>query len=213
MTPWQFTPYLLLVGIAALLTTSLAIYTWYHRHTPGGKYLFFLLAAAAVWSVGYTFEIASTTLEAKLFWVRIEYLGIATVPFLWLLYTLRFTGREYFLTRFNIALVAVIPTITILLVWSSQFQNLYYTNVDLRTEGGVIHFDPTYGPWFWVHVIFSYTCYLVGTFLLLQQILYQKGDSRRQSAVILAGSLPPFLVSIIFVYAPTTLDRFLLHLR
>lgn len=206
MMSWQFTPYLLLITLAALLTASLAIYAWYHRKTPGAVSLFFLFASAALWSFFYALEVASATLEGKLFWIRFEYIGIVAVPVAWLIFASIYTKRTTWSSPTTYVLLAIIPLLTLLFLWTNPFHNLFYTSIGLTEIDGIQHFDPTYGPWFWAHTIFSYMCYLAGSLLLVRHIFRLDGVYQRQAIIVFLGSIPPFLVSFLFVFAPTPLD-------
>lgn len=206
MMSWQFTPYLLMITLAAILTASLAIYAWYHRKTPGAISLFLLFASAALWSTFYALEVAASTLEAKLFWIRFEYIGIVAVPVTWLIFATIYTKRTTWLSRTTYLLLLLIPLLTLLFLWTNPFHNLFYTSTGLIELDGVQHFDPTYGPWFWVHTTFSYMCYLAGSLLLVRYIFRLDGVYQRQAIIVFLGSLPPFLVSFLFVFAPTPLD-------
>jgi PAS domain-containing protein len=50
----------------------------------------------------------------------VEYLGIAIVPTAWLALALQYTGREKWLTRRNLALLAIEPFVTLLLAWTNE---------------------------------------------------------------------------------------------
>ena len=74
---------LLLLG-SSLLAVFLALIVG-PRRTPGARPFVGLMAAAAVWSLAYAFEITSRSQEWALIWLRIQYLGIPFVGVCWLL--------------------------------------------------------------------------------------------------------------------------------
>lgn len=206
MTTWQFTPFLLLIIVAAVMSALLVGFAWRRRQAHAAGALFIIAALACLWSAAYALEVASTALSAKLLWVRIEYLAIATLPVAWLVFAMRFSQRDVLVTRRNVLLLLVVPTITLLLVWTEPAHTMYYRSLSVRTFGGLSYFAPQYGPWFWVHSLYSYACYVVGVAFIFQRLRETTGVYQQQAEIVLIGSLPPFVTSFVFVFAPTTLD-------
>jgi putative methionine-R-sulfoxide reductase with GAF domain len=206
MITWQYTPFLLLILGAGLFTTLLAFYTWRRRAIPGAWLLFAILATASIWSYGYAVEIAAATLPGKLIGLRLQYLGIPTLPVAWLIFAMTYTGHARWIQGRNVLWLLAIPAVTIGLNWTNAWHGLYYAVADVRTAGGLVHFAPTYGPWFWVHSTYSYLCYLVGAILIFQRVRRTQGLERQQSLTMLAGSFPPFITSLVFVVSPSDLD-------
>ena len=77
--------YLLLLLLAAVISSALALYAWLHRRVPGAQPLMWLMIAVVVWSLAYALELAVHDLSAKITWAKIEYLGIAILPVAWLI--------------------------------------------------------------------------------------------------------------------------------
>ena len=86
-----------------------------------------MMLAVFVWSLGYTFEIGAAGLGAKMFWAKIEYLGIVTVPFVWLVFALRYACWDSVFTRRNLALLAAVPLDTLLLVATNGAHGLIWS--------------------------------------------------------------------------------------
>src|SRR5260370_12722853 len=109
---WQFTPYVLPVIVSVVVSAMLARFAWQHRRTPSAISFCLLMLAAAEWSLGYALELMSTNLSMALFWKNSAQLGGACLPTLWLVFVLQYTGRARWLTRRNMALMAVEPLMT-----------------------------------------------------------------------------------------------------
>ena len=122
--------------VAGLISVGLGLYAWRRRTIPGAPSLSLLMFAIAIWSLAHALEPSSQTLPAKMLWVRIEYVGIAALPLLWLAFTLQYTRRGRWLSRRNVALLAIIPTLTVLLAWTNPAHHLIYRlNVIDRSSG------------------------------------------------------------------------------
>jgi hypothetical protein len=66
------------------------------------------MTGVCIWAAGYALELSGADLPTKIFWAKAEYIGIATVPVVWLAFALRYTGREGQLTPRNLALLSAL---------------------------------------------------------------------------------------------------------
>ena len=102
---WEFQLYLFSLLIAVSLAVLVAMLAWQWRATPGATPLALIMLAVAVW-IGLTLlEHAVIGFQHKLLFGKIEYLGIASVPPLWLIFALSYCGLNRFLTRRNMILL------------------------------------------------------------------------------------------------------------
>ncbi len=191
---WQFTPYVIPLLIAAVISLTLALYAWQRRWAaPAAASFAMLMLAVAEWSVGYALELGGAHLPAITFWAKVEYLGIATSPLAWLVFALQFANQDKWLTRRNLGLLAVVPIITLLLVWTNEAHGLVWSRVDLDTSGPFPAMAPQHGLWFWVHSAFSYTCLLLGTILLIRMVISFPDLYRWQAGLMLLAVLAPWI--------------------
>ena len=184
---------------SAVLTLGLALYAWRLRRRYPWVFSFALLMLAiAEWSLGYTFELAANSLDAKLLWAKVEYLGIVSVPLLWALFAWQYVERHQWLTPKRFALLSVIPSITFLLALTNEFHGLIWEQTSLLTSGSMLVLDVTYGPWFWWgHSAYSYILLLIGSLLLLQAFGRFSSAYRWQVTILLLGALAPWLSNIL----------------
>src|SRR5258706_8307867 len=101
---FQFNAYsltLLMSGVAALLM-SLVIF---ERPIAVVKWFSFMMLCSAVWAICYALELSSHTLGQMLFWIDLEYLGISFIPAAWIVFIIKFIGKNEWLTRRNYAVI------------------------------------------------------------------------------------------------------------
>ena len=201
MIQWQQTPYTFLLFIAGGIAIALALYSWRRRATAGAHIFAILMLLVAEWSVGYGFELAQTTLQAKLFWAKLQYLGIAFSPAAWLYLSLQYTGRERWLTqhRYGLELFLLGPTITAVLVWFNEAHGLIWQTTRLDNSGPFIMLVLTYGVWFWVHVALSYLYLALGTAVLLKSFSQAQSLYKGQVGILLIGALMPWLGNLLYI--------------
>ena len=197
---WQFTPYTLPLLTATAVSAALALLAWRRRSVPGAIPFALLMLAVVEWSLAYALELGSADLPVKVFWVKIEYLGIVTVSVMWLAFVLQYTGREKWLTRRNAALLAIVPLVTLLLIWTNDLHGLIWSDVRLDTSGFFPLLDLTYGAWWWAHAAYSYLLLLLGTLLLIQAFIRSPHLYRGQVSALLIGALVPWVGNVLYIF-------------
>jgi PAS domain S-box-containing protein len=195
----QLNPHVLALILAALVCGVLSTYAWRRRPAAGAAPLALLMVAAAAWSVAYALELGSATKATKLFWVKAQYPGIVAVAPLTLVLVLQYTGEYWLLTRRILALLTVVPLVTVLLAWTNGAHGLVWTGATLVTNGMFLTLHVVRGPSFWVMAAFSYLCLLLATFLLFQMFRHQSSLYRSQTGTLLAGTIIPWLANALYI--------------
>lgn len=86
------TLYIILLCLSTGSTLTLAVQAWFQRSSQGLATLFFFLLSVGIASFAYAMNLNAPTLEQKLFWNRVEYLGGAFIPALMLAVVPGLTG-------------------------------------------------------------------------------------------------------------------------
>ncbi len=196
---WQYTPYILPLVLAGAVAGGAAFLVWRRRATPGARPFVLLGLAAAVWSLAYALEMASVELAPKLFWAKVQYLGITAVPVAWLVFALQYVGQERWLTRRNLILLGVIPLLTLLLTWTNEFHGLIWSETRLDASGSFYVLGLSHGPVFGVYWAYSNLALVVGSALLLRVIWRASYLYRDQALALLFGVLAPWLGNVLYV--------------
>jgi PAS domain S-box-containing protein len=197
MMPLQFPHFTLLLILAGSITAALALYAWRRRPLSGAVAFALLMVAVTEWSLAYALTLMSTTLPTALFWDRTVYLGTVAIGPTWLAFTLHYTGREKWLTRRNKALLAIIPVITLALVWTNEAHSLIYPWTGFATVGSFQILDASYGPGFWMHIAYTYILLLIGAIFLFRTLFSSAMPRlyRGQFIAVLIGVLAPWVTS------------------
>jgi PAS domain S-box-containing protein len=134
-----------------------------------------------------------------LFWIKVSYLGVMTVPTLWLVFALQYTGRDRCLTRRNVILLFILPVIVILANWTNESHRLFYSNFYVDSTGPFPRFALERGPLYWLSVINSYLSLLSATVFLVIMFVRATYTYRRQISVILLGAAFPWIANILYL--------------
>ncbi len=208
MTQWQYTPYILPLLASALVTTLLALYSWRHRTVPGAAPFALTMLMVTSWSLANSLELAATQLNTKLFWANVQYLSYVAIPVSWLAMALQLAGRDRWLTEERLAWLCLVPAITLILVWSSDVHGLMRYDVHLNVDGPFSVIEKSYGPWFWVHAVYSYLLLTACIALLVERLLRTPALYRGQLVVLLVGMVVPMAGSASYWLGFSPIERF-----
>jgi signal transduction histidine kinase len=202
-------------GLALLLTTV----AQRRPEVPGVRTFAWLCAGMAVWCIAGGFHAVAATLPIKLFWAKVQYVGICSVPPLWLLFTAEYAGVGWIGRRrsnedeadervapvrllWPIGYVWALPIVTIALAATNEFHHAIWTRVAIQPTGFTSY---SHGWWFWLDAGYNYLLALGGTLLIAQAVRRSPPLFRGQLlAIIVAASLPwaGNLTYILHVFTP-----------
>ncbi len=204
----QLILYLTPLIAATAVSAALAVYAWRHRRTPGATPFTVLMIALVVWGFLYILELITRELPLKLVLNDVTFLGVVTTPTAWLIFALEYTTGKAWINRRRLALLAIMPVLTIVVILTNQYHNLFWVARELVTVGPFLAFNSTYGGGFWVHAIYSYVLLLVGAFLIVRNILRWPRQYRGQIAAVLLAVAAPWLANAltIFKIVPIAID-------
>ena len=196
---FQYTPYALPVILASFISLMIAFYGWQRRASKDALLFSFLSLALTEWLVFYALQISGANLQTKVFFGELKYIGVATTPLVWLFFAIQFAIRDnQNLTRRWMIALAIIPILTGIISVTTRWHGLFWSNPQLVQTGGFSDFSVTYGPWYWVHVAYSYLLILAGTFLVFRSLRQRQGLHRNQAIALILSVLAPWFGNILY---------------
>jgi len=197
---FEYTPYILPLVVSSIIAGFVAVYVWQRRAIASGAMALVTLAlASAVWSLGYALEIAGTDLLTKIFWGKIQYIGIGTIPLAWIIFAYSHSSPGSRISRRNVALLSIVPCITLMLAFTTELHSLIWKDFRIRTIGTFSALELTHGFWFWIYWSYSNILLLVGTVFIIRSFNRMKGLFRRQNIILLIAVLTPWLGNVLYV--------------
>ena len=160
----------------------------------------------ALWSFVYVLELTAPDLASKLFFAKIEYLAVATVPTLWLIFVVQYTGHSLHPYKKVMAALALEPAITILLAWTNESHHLIYGQILLATSGDLLVMEVIHGLWFWIHVAYSYILMTIVVALIWDQYRNSGQEGEKQAIILFTASFIPWVISFIISQITPTLS-------
>ncbi len=196
---WQADPYIIALLGGAVVAGLVAVAAWKRPSAAGSRNLAFLMAAVFEWSLMAAFEASAYAVSVKIFWSKIEYIGIAASPVLLFLFALKFSRPDVRIPSGKRVLLWTVPVVTFLLAVTNNRHHLIWSGLS-SAPGSHIHLlIYQHGPFFWVHAVYSYALMVITTILLLKSY-FRSRDMQRRQALALLGALPwPYLGNILYL--------------
>ncbi|HVN53364.1 MAG TPA: histidine kinase N-terminal 7TM domain-containing protein [Anaerolineaceae bacterium] len=197
---WVYTPYVLPLLISAAVSGMLALYIWERRSVSGAKPFGAMMASVGLWSVANILELVAVDLPSKLTWKNIEHIFIVFTPVLWVIFASEYTGKARWLKRRNWILLALLPLITLVMLWTNPYHHLVLSRTQLAIDGPLVFISQDYGPSYWIWVVYAYAMLLLGSVYLIQFFSHGALWYSRQVVTLVAAILLPWLSNMIYIF-------------
>jgi len=187
---------LLLFGIAAVIMSIII----FRRTGEAVRQFAYITLGISIWSIAYAFELSSFKYSNMIFWLRIEYLGVAFLPSMWIQFIIKFIGKRHWLTITRDILLYAIPAVTFIAVWTNDYHHLYYSSIEVVRTGPFPLLNLNVGPWYIIHAIYFYFLLILGLYLLINKFIKADKVYRKQNYVIVLAALIPWIVNITYLF-------------
>ncbi|WP_136687207.1 histidine kinase N-terminal 7TM domain-containing protein [Halorhabdus amylolytica] len=187
---------------AASISLLLAIYAfvvrWHRRPSKTLAAFGVLMLGTTGWALTTGLGDVAPTADGMKLWLHLEQVAIVLVPGAWFALALSYTGREQWLTRETVSLLAVEPIVTLLVTASDPWHGLMWAETTVATTGaGVRYLEYTFGAYHYVHLLYSYTLILASVGLFMWMVLTSDRLYRRQSVALTIGVLAPLATNVL----------------
>ena len=183
---------------ATLLAGGLAAFTWQRRERPGGRYFAAMMAANALWLLGFAVELTATDVSTALSLFQLRSAVIAFVPALWTLFTLDYADYGDRMTPSVVVAVVAPAVVTAALSFTNPVHGLFWSDPALVTEGPYRLLVVEYAIGWWASVAVSYLLVTAGMVLIASIAVQSTGLYRRQSLLVLGASVAPTLANVAY---------------
>ncbi|HET7628610.1 MAG TPA: histidine kinase N-terminal 7TM domain-containing protein [Bacillales bacterium] len=188
----------LLIAITCCLL-YIAYLAWRKRELPVALSLCIGMCAGAFYSFGYAFELISSNLDQIRFWLRIEYIGISIGPYMWFIMVLQYTGHRALLRKWILVLLAAGPVFTLLSEYTNRWHHLFYKTMAISRSEGFPLVSTTPGPFYLLHVLYSYILVVIGMWLLSRMYRRTTGYMKKQVIFMMIGSAGPYVITLVYL--------------
>jgi len=179
--------------ISNILLFLLTIYLFRHKNKTQLKSIFIIdLILTLIITAGVLFQALCANLFNidPIIFENIIYIGTCFLPV-----SIFFTGLIFVNTKIKFKktylLFFIIPVLSIIVLWTNTYHNLFYITYSSSFA------DTVYGPYFYLHTVYSYLMMFIGIIRLLYFSIKNSGFFSRQSLLIIIGLTCPMLVNVL----------------
>ncbi|MCO5263352.1 MAG: ATP-binding protein [Lentimicrobium sp.] len=184
---------------------GIAIYSHLKGYSNHQIYFTLLMLMIAEWSLMSTLESASVTIEAKIFWSKLEYIGAMTSPVFFLRYAIGIAEiRNHWLTK-KYWLFWLIPFFVIILTALNELHHLTWVSFKW-SEAGKNILSYHHGMVFYAGMAYSLTLVLFAQILIIKALPDLPATFKRQAWSIIIACIFPFTAALIYVTGHTPLE-------
>lgn len=181
------------------MSITISIIALKYRDNTGVKEFVIVGIITAWWIFCQIFELMSLTLEIKLFWANLLYLGAGLSPLMYLGLALKFSGKDQYITRKNIMMVLIIYLVFFILIFTDQYHGLMRKNFVLDTSSIPYVIKKEYGPLFPIYVVFVYSLNIISLALLLRKSIKKDYIYRKHAKALFFGLLFITVVNLFYI--------------
>ena len=195
---WQLSLYPLLgftgAGISTLIAGLALRHRTYHEALP----FLGLMLTLGGWSLVSGIQLGFMSQAGQLGWQRLGLAIGGCIPTLWLFFTVRYAGKGTWLTQRRMAALAADPLLFGLLTLTNASHELIWDGVTqtLTAAGPAVRL--TFNAGYYVHIAYAYLLIAIGLVLLFTVFLRSSPVYRRQTGLLILGTLPPFVANIAY---------------
>lgn len=197
---WYLTAVSVLLLLAAAASTIFALFAWKRRPVPGSVAFSVFMLAVTLWSLTYLLQITSPHLSTKEIWFTWQYLCVGILPVAWLVFSLRYTNRQDWLTPRHLLLLMLFPFTVLLLALTNDFHRLLWEELSILNGTRLPLLTITPGIWYWAVLFGLYSAFLLGSLLLVTSTRYEIASlAPHQALLLLAGLALPWFGGALYL--------------
>ncbi|MDS0477778.1 histidine kinase N-terminal 7TM domain-containing protein [Natrinema sp. 1APR25-10V2] len=201
---WVINPYSIVLLLSLVVAGGTTLSAWRTRPAAGSVSLTALMATVAVWLGAHILEIESATMAWKLRWADVQWLCAALIPTLFLVFALEYTGKDRWLTRRRLGLLAVEPFVMVGLLaingwtyvlWGPPYEKPISLGSWWTSSATVATSEPRLG--LFVHLGYATLCLAVTSVLVLTLVVRNERLYRWQGVAVLVAIAVPWGTAVI----------------
>jgi len=196
---FQFEPYGVALFLCFITSTVHGVILIKKRFIPAYKAGFLLFIGYAIWSLAYFFEVTSVSLPYKIFFNKLEYIGIVIIPVTFFFLVLKYSGFGEWISKTKIALLSLIPLLILVSVFTNEYHKLIWLSSKIDVINGKSFIVNYHGILFWVWSAYAYILLLISFIYLIRQLISKFKIFRWQAGFMVSALIFPILTSLFFV--------------
>jgi len=154
----------------------------------------------SLWTLFYGLQLVSGPQYLKITFLKLQYLGVLSIPASLLSFSLRYSGSIRKMHLSGILLLSFVPIIMFILILTNDYHHLFWSSHNLIEHSSIEYLSNEFGIFLWINVIYSYILIFLATILLLLTAWKKSAMFRLQSGLLTFGIIFPWITNIISTF-------------
>jgi signal transduction histidine kinase len=189
----------LLMLFSSLFVFSLSLIVLKKRHEGCAKNLAVLLFFLGIYSFGTGMEVMSPDYSNAMFWVRLEYIGIAFLPFSLLTFCLQYFGLV--LNNTLKSMLRILFGLSFFIFFAHATHTLhpyFYTDVNVSIVSNLTILSFTKGPIYYLSQFITISSFLLVFGLSVRLAIEEHAWYRNRALALISSSIGPLVLYIFY---------------
>ena len=182
--------------VSAALALWVAMLVQRRPSARGASPFLWLLAAIGWWCVSGAVHALVDTVQLKILWAKLQYIGIASVPPLWLLFAAGYAEAGWATRPRRVAPLWIVPAVTLIAAATNEWHLAIWPEVTLQPGGVTVY---GHGWLFWISAATNYLYVVCGTLLIVRALRTSPPPYRTQHVAMIAASALPLASNLIYL--------------
>ena len=197
----QILAFFIITFIAMVIMVRLTVYSWKKRPAKCAITIALLFLSITIWMTAILFGLIARTESASYAWSVIRMSGVFGSPVLWFILALKYSGNDKHLNLLTIALMCIVPLISLGLMISNNLHHLFLSGIIYEQHGPfLVDVQWLLGPWFPLHTAYSYSLVLTGNFFFIREAVRLANRFPGQAVTLFLGATIPLAVNMSYVF-------------
>ena len=157
-----------------------------------------LVSVIGTWTLSYGVQLGFDSRPEQLVWWQLTLATAGFIPTAWLLFSLRYAGKDGWLTRAARWAMVSEPAVFAAFVLTNPQHRLIWSGLTMPADAPVTVFTPIFAAGYYIHIAYAYAIVGFGVYLVLQTAIQSSELYHRQAGTLLAAVTPPFLAHAAF---------------
>lgn len=188
-----------------IIAAGISIFSFLKGYSKSHIHFTLMMLMIAEWSFAATFESAVTSIDSKVLWSQIEYIGACATAVFFLKYAFGFAKSRSQKFRKNFSVFWIIPVAIVLLVFTNRYHHLVWTGFNWSPAGNNI-LSYVHGPAFYLMIIYSLGLVITGIAFIITSLPNMPVAYKAQSRSVIVASVFPFLATFLYSVGLTPVE-------
>ena len=184
--------------LSFISSITIGVLLYLKRKSKGAYILAIFEFLTSFWTIGALFDTLTHDIGEKMFWSQVSYIGIVSLPLMFLAFSLDFAQYNRWLKWKYFRYLAIIPILTFLSALTNNYHHFLWESISVDPINGLGHY--VYGPMFWVNAFYSYVILTTGIVILFMGLRRFPVIYAKQLIIMALASVFPFVGNIIYVF-------------